>query len=265
MSATDLDPSPTPPGVERQLDTPSETPIQSALGYSPDEFVDDDSWAKPRPRGNRRLVGTAATMGVLLVGLGTFTLGAKLGKDSTKTSTGGSARNAFAAAFGGAGGFGGFGGAPGGGFGGRSGTGTGAGGAATGTAQADALAGLLAGTGTASGASASTASTPAVQGTVTKVEATSITVTKADGTTVVITIDNRAEIARRAKAALTDVKIGDNVAAIGTTDSAGNVAAAQVTVGDLEAVAADATTDTTTTDTTPTPATASDLGGLLGG
>ena len=61
MSATDLDPSPTPPGVEHPLNPQSETPVPSALGYSPDEFVDDDSWAKPRPRGNRRLELEPAT------------------------------------------------------------------------------------------------------------------------------------------------------------------------------------------------------------
>ena len=138
------------------LTEPATTAI-SGLGYSPDEFVDDDSWAKPRPRQNKRLVYIAGTMGVLLVGLGTFSLGAKLGKDSTTTGTGGTARGGLAGAFGGAGGFG---GAGAGGFGGRNGGrngAAGAGGAATGatgtagaagSSQADILAGLLAAGGT---------------------------------------------------------------------------------------------------------------------
>lgn len=264
MSATDLDTDSVPATTDSAAAT--------ALAYAPDEFVDDDSWAKPRPRENKRLVGIACAMAVLLVGLGMFTLGAKLGKDSTKTSTGGGARSGLAAAFGAGGGFGGFRDGAGGFGGGRAGrnggTGTAAGGTGTGAAaggsQADILAGLLAGGGT--GATSGTdggAAAPAAQGTVTKIDATSITITKADGTTVVITIDNKAQIARRTKAALADVKVGDTVAATGSTDSVGNVAAAIVTVGDLEPVAPPASA--TTTDTTPAPNTSGNLGGLLGG
>ena len=277
MSATDLRTdsvlAPTDPGLATADPglVPADPGLATALAYAPDEFVDDDSWAKPRPRENKRLVGIACAMAVLLVGLGMFTLGAKLGKDSTKTSTGVGARSGLAAAFGAGGGLGGFGGGAGGFGGGRAarngGTGTAAGGTGTGAAagasQAEIRAGLLAGGSTGATSGAGAAAAPAAQGTVTKIDATSITVTKADGTIVVITIDNKAEIARRTKAALADVKVGDKVAATGSTDSVGNVAAAIVTVGELEPV--DASASATTTDTTPTPNTSGDLGGLLGG
>ena len=245
--------------------SPADAPV--ALGYTPDDFVDDASWAKPRPAANRRFLWIARAMAVALVGIGTFTLGAKLGKDSTATNTGGATtgRTGIATGLGGTGG--GF-GAGGGGFGGGP-PGAAAGGGtatATGTAAASgATTGAAAAPiGRTGGGTSSATATPSVQGTVTKADATSITVTKADGTSTVITVDNDAEIARRTTAALADVKVGDTVAATGTSDSAGNVAATAVTVGDLEPLATASTTDTTATATTPDPDTSAGLGGLLG-
>ena len=70
MSATDLhtesglvpNNAPTDPIVESAV-VETTVAAPSVLGYSPDDFVDDDSWAKPRPRANKRLVWLAGAMG----------------------------------------------------------------------------------------------------------------------------------------------------------------------------------------------------------
>ena len=120
-ACVDSDPSvaPTNVGFENAWATPS-------LAFSPDEFIDDDSWAKPRPKGNRRLHVAATALAITLLCTGAFVLGAKLHARSTSTSTPGGLAGlgraglggfGGAGGLGGAGGFGGFGGA--GGFGGR--------------------------------------------------------------------------------------------------------------------------------------------------
>ncbi len=236
---------------------PADAPRTATLESSSllEDLSNDDAWAKPKKRTNRRLTVFTAVLVLALFGLGTFIAGAKMAKGSSG-STGGAGRRT--GAFGGLGGTGGIpagiggaGGFPAGGFPGR---GSGATGGSTSsgatTAGAAALNDLLNGTATATG--------PAIQGKVTAIDSNSITVTKDDGTTAVITLDAKATFARRTNTTAGDIKIGDNVAAEGTADTAGNVAATAVTVGDL-AVPSDAT------ESEATPATGSDLGGLLGG
>ena len=242
--------------VSAQINTPGS--LNDVPGLLADDLSNDDSWAKPKKRTNRRLTYFTGLLALTLFGLGTFVAGAKMSKSSA-TSTGSNARRAgaFSGLGGTTGGFpGGFGGAGGfpGGAGGRTGSGTTGSASGATAAGSAALNDLLNGT-----SSASTASTgPAIQGRVTAVDGTSVTVTKADGTTGVITLDGKATFARRTNTTVGDIKIGDALAAEGTTDTAGNVAASAVTVGDLP-LTADASS------AEPTPATGSDLGGLLGG
>ena len=227
-----------------------------------DDLSNDDSWAKPKKRTNRRLTFTAGFLALTLFGLGTFIAGAKLA-DGSGSSSGGAAarRNGAFTGLGGGGatgfpgggtGFpGGAGGFPAGVGGGRRSGSTGSTSSGATSAGAAALNDLING-------SSSAPSGPAIQGRVTAVDATSITVTRSDGSTAVITIDNKATFARRTNVSVSEIKVGDEVAAEGTADTAGNVAATAVTVGDLPAA-------TATTDATATPETGSDLGGLLGG
>jgi len=239
-------------------DTPAPPDFNTALAVGDiSDAIHDDAWAKPKPRTNRRLTVIAAALAVSLFGIGTFTAGAKMARNSPSTSTGGRSGGLGALAGGLPGGFGGggAGGLPGGfgGGGGRAGraaaANTNSGATAAGS---DALAALLNGT--------ATTGAPAVQGKVTAIDATTITVAKPDGTTAVITIDSKASFARRTTATVKDIAVGDNVAAEGTVDTAGNVAASTITVGDLP----DATGDPTQTSD-PTPDAGDDLGGLLGG
>ena len=234
MTRTDLHPRSTDPNTSPP---PSES-APSALGFTPDEFIEDDAWAKPRPKGNRRLVVSATVLSALLLSLGAFSLGAKLGKSNATTSN---PLAALRSRFGGGGGGGAFGGAGG---------GNGGGGTNTNSAL-----GALLGDTSGSGAAAP------VEGTVTKVEGRVITITQADGSTVTVTVANTAAIGRRTTKSFADIKAGDAISVVGDTDSAGNVAANSVTLGDLEAT----TTDASTASTTPPPSTGANLGGLLGG
>jgi hypothetical protein len=85
----------------------------SLLNFSDSPFVDDDSWAEPPRAADRRLQIAAVLLGLGVVAIGFFTLGARIGKSRAATPTVGPG------AFGGRG-AGGFGGAAGAGFGGRS-------------------------------------------------------------------------------------------------------------------------------------------------
>ena len=224
-----------------------------------DDLINDDSWAKPKKRTNKRLTYTAATLALALFGIGTFIAGAKMSNGSSNSS------NATAGRAGGFGGLGGISGLPGG-FGGAGGFGGGGGGGRRNSRTASTASGATA-AGSAAlsdliNSSGSATTGPAIEGRVTAIDATSITVTKTDGTTAVITIDNKSTFARRANATKADIRVGDNVAADGIADTVGNVAASTVTVGDLP-VSADAAAGTTTAD--QTPETGSNLGGLLGG
>ncbi len=235
------------------VDVPSPSPLL-------DDLINDDSWAKPKKRTNKRLTYTAATLALALFGIATFIAGAKMSNGSSRASNGTAGRN------GGFGGLGGISGLPGG-LGGAGGFGGGGGGGGRRNSRTASTASGATAAGSAAlsdliNSAGSTATGPAIEGRVTAIDATSITVTKADGTTAVITIDNKSTFARRANATKADIRVGDNVAADGIADTVGNVAASTVTVGDLP-VSADAAAGTTTAD--QTPATGSDLGGLLGG
>ena len=95
------------------VDVPA-TSNASLLNFSDSPFVDDDSWAEPPRAADRRLQIAAVLLGLGVVAMGFFTLGARMGKSRAATPAVG------AGVFGGrgAGGFAGAGG--GGGFGGRS-------------------------------------------------------------------------------------------------------------------------------------------------
>lgn len=234
-------------------DPPTSNRVHPNFGDA-DDTIHDDAWAKPKPRTNRRLSIFAATLAITLFGIGTFTAGAKMANKSTSNNAGrragglgglsGITGGALPAGLGGGTGF------PGGGFGGGRANRNATSGSGATTAGADALAALLAdGTGTAG---------PAIQGKVTGVGAAQFTVTKQDGTTATITLDNKATFARRTTIIAAAIAVGDTIEAEGTVDTAGNVAATTVTVGDLSIV------PTPDISSGPTPATGDDLGGLLG-
>jgi Domain of unknown function (DUF5666) len=169
----------------------------SLFNFSDSPFVDDDSWAEPPRAADRRLQIAAVMLGLGVMAIGFFTLGAKMGKNSAATPTAGpGALGGRGAGFGGAG-FGGA-GAGGGGFGGR--------------ARA-----LL----------------PTI-GKVTNIDGSTITMTSTDGTTVVVTLAEDTSIGRRKKQGVKNIAVGDDISVRGATAEDGSITATAATVGDVE-------------------------------
>lgn len=217
-----------------------------------DDPANDHSWAKPKKKTNNRLKYAVAALTIALFGIGTFIAGARLSDNSGSTAGPGNRA-------GGLGGLGGVSGVPGGlgGAGGGGGGGGGRGNRASASSGATA-AGSAALSDLINGAGA-TAVAPAVEGRVASIDSRSITVTRTDGTSVVITLDAGSTLARRTELTILDIKPGDRIAAVGTADTVGNVAATAVTVGDLpQTISEGASGD-------PAPVTDDALGGLLGG
>jgi hypothetical protein len=166
----------------------------SLLNFSESPFVDDDSWAEPPRAADRRLQIAAVLLGLGVVAVTFFTIGANVGKNRAASPVAG------LGAFGGrgAGGFGGLGG--------------GIGGAAGGRARA-----FL----------------PTV-GKVTKVDGKTITMTTSEGTSVVVNLAEDTSIGRRTTKKANDIAVGDEISVRGTTGDDGVLAATAATVGDVE-------------------------------
>jgi Domain of unknown function (DUF5666) len=170
----------------------------SLLNFSDSPFVDDDSWAEPPRAADRRLQIAAVMLGLGVMAIGFFTLGANMGKNSAATPTAGpGALGGRGAGFGGTG-LGGAGGAGGGGFGGRT-----------------------------------RALLPTI-GKVTNIDGNTITMTSADGTTVVVTLAEDTSIGRRKKQGAKNIAVGDDISVRGATAEDGSITATAATVGDVE-------------------------------
>ena len=66
-------------------DVTGSIPNSSLLSFSDSPFLDDDSWAEPPRAADRRLKIAAAALGLSVLALTFFTLGAKLGKSRGTT------------------------------------------------------------------------------------------------------------------------------------------------------------------------------------